>query len=127
MLIETKLHAPVARKEWVERQELIDYLADTKAKLILIAAPAGFGKTTLAAQWRSGAVGDRPFAWVSLDRGDDDPSRLWWHVVCALHLACPGFDSEKLQRAEALERSVYDPVLRGARPWLDRRFLGSLW
>jgi LuxR family maltose regulon positive regulatory protein len=99
MLIETKLHAPVARKEWVERQELIDYLADTTAKLILIDAPAGFGKTTLAAQWRSGATGDRPFAWVSLDRGDDDPSRLWWHVVCALHLACPGFDSEKLQRA----------------------------
>jgi LuxR family transcriptional regulator, maltose regulon positive regulatory protein len=99
MLIETKLRAPVARKEWVERQELIGYLTGTKAKLILIDAPAGFGKTTLAAQWRSGAAGDRPFAWVSLDRGDDDPSRLWWHVVCALHLACPGFDSEKLQRA----------------------------
>ena len=55
MLIETKLHAPVARKEWVERQELIDYLAGTRAKLILIDAPAGFGKTTLAAQWRSSA------------------------------------------------------------------------
>ena len=99
MLIETKLHAPVARKEWVERQELIDYLASTKAKLVLIDAPAGFGKTTLAAQWRSSAIGDRSFAWVSLDRGDDDPSRLWWHVVCALHLACPGFDSEKILRA----------------------------
>ena len=99
MLIETKLHAPVARKEWVERQELIDYLGGTKAKLILIDAPAGFGKTTLAAQWRSSAVGGRPFGWVSLDRGDDDPSRLWWHVVSALHLACPGFDSDKVLRA----------------------------
>lgn len=99
MLIETKLHAPVARKEWVERQELIDYLAGTKAKLILIDAPAGFGKTTLAAQWRSSAVEGRPFCWISLDRGDDDPSRLWWHVVSALHLACPGFDSEKILRA----------------------------
>ena len=99
MLIETKLHAPVARKEWVERQELIDYLAGTRAKLILIDAPAGFGKTTLAAQWRSSAVGGRPFCWISLDRGDDDPSRLWWHVVSALHLACPGFDSEKILRA----------------------------
>ena len=99
MLIETKLHAPVARKEWVERQELIDYLAATAARLILVDAPAGFGKTTLAAQWRSSASGGRSFAWVSLDRGDDDPSRLWWHVVSALHLACPGFDSEKLLRA----------------------------
>jgi len=99
MLIETKLHAPVARKEWVERQELIDYLASTKAKLILVDAPAGFGKTTLAAQWRSGVAGGRTFCWVSLDRGDDDPSRLWWHVVCALHLGCPGFDSETILRA----------------------------
>jgi len=99
VLIETKLHAPVARKEWVERQELIDYLAGTTAKLILVDAPAGFGKTTLAAQWRSSAIDGRSFAWVSLDRGDDDPGRLWWHVVSALHLACPGFDSEKLLRA----------------------------
>jgi ATP/maltotriose-dependent transcriptional regulator MalT len=99
VLIETKLHAPVARKEWVERQELIDYLAGTRAKLILVDAPAGFGKTTLAAQWRSSAIDGRSFAWVSLDRGDDDPSRLWWHVVSALHLACPGFDIEKLLRA----------------------------
>jgi len=99
MLIETKLHAPVARKEWVERQELIDYLAATTAKLVLVDAPAGFGKTTFAAQWRSSASGSRSFAWVSLDRGDNDPSRLWWHVVSALHLACPGFDSEKLLRA----------------------------
>src|ERR1700749_4103281 len=99
MLIETKLHAPVARKEWVERQELIGYLASTTARLILVDAPAGFGETTLAAQWRSSAAGGGSFCWVSLDRGDNDPSRLWWHVVCALHLGCPGFDSEKILRA----------------------------
>lgn len=108
MLIETKLHAPVARKEWVERQELIDYLAGTRAKLILVDAPAGFGKTTLAAQWRSSAIDGRSFAWVSLDRGDDDPSRLWWHVVSALHLACPGFDSEKLLRALHAQSPDFD-------------------
>lgn len=96
MLIETKLHAPVARKEWVERPELIRYLASAAARLILIDAPAGFGKTTLAAQWRSGSIDCRPFAWVSLDPGDDDPSRLWGHITSALHLACPEFDSEKI-------------------------------
>ena len=108
MLIETKLHAPVARKEWVERRELIDYLASTTARLVLVDAPAGFGKTTLVAQWRSSAVDGRSFAWVSLDRGDDDPSRLWWHVVSALHLACPGFDSEKLLRALHAQVADFD-------------------
>ena len=99
MLIETKLHAPAVRKEWVERHELIQYLAGARARLTLVDAPAGFGKTTLVAQWRFSPVDGRPFSWVSLDRGDDDPSRLWWHVVCALRLACPDLDSEKILSA----------------------------
>ncbi len=50
--------------------------------LTLISAPAGFGKTTLLSQW----VGhlNRPVAWVSLDRGDNDPARFWTHVIAAL-------------------------------------------
>ena len=96
VLIETKLHPPVARKEWVERPELVRYLADAEAKLILVAAPPGFGKTTLVAQWRSSPVNRKPFAWISLDRADNDPGRLWWHVAAALHRACPAFDSEKV-------------------------------
>jgi len=99
VLIETKLHAPTARSEWVERLDLVRYLADATARLVLVAAPAGFGKTTLVAQWRSSAIGGRPFAWVSLDRADDDPGRLWWHVVSALGRACPRFGGEKILRA----------------------------
>jgi LuxR family transcriptional regulator, maltose regulon positive regulatory protein len=94
MLIETKLHPPAARKEWVERPELIRQLADAAVKLILVAAPPGFGKTTLVAQWRSSPVNHKPFAWVSLDSQDNDPGRLWRHVVSSLDLACPVFDSE---------------------------------
>ena len=97
--IETKLHAPSLRKEWVERRVLISVLAATAAKLILIEAPAGFGKTTLAAQWRASASEDRPFAWVSLDRGDDDPGRLWWYIVLALQQACPGLGGDEVRRA----------------------------
>ena len=96
VLIETKLHPPPARKEWVERPELIGHLADAEVKLILVAAPPGFGKTTLVAQWRSSPVNHKPFAWVSLDRADNDPGRLWWHLVAALRRACPPFDSEKV-------------------------------
>ena len=80
----------------MERPELIKYLADAEVKLILVAAPPGFGKTTLVAQWRCSPVNRKPFAWVSLDRADNDPVRLWWHVVSSLRLACPAFDSEKV-------------------------------
>jgi LuxR family maltose regulon positive regulatory protein len=97
--METKLHAPGFRKEWVERRELISYLASAAAKLVLIAAPAGFGKTTLVANWLASTMEDRPFAWVSLDPGDDDPGRLWTHVVHALQRACPQLDGKKIERA----------------------------
>ena len=80
----------------MERPELIKYLADAEVKLILVAAPPGFGKTTLVAQWRCSPVNGKPFAWVSLDSADNDPVRLWWHVVSSVRLACPAFDSEKV-------------------------------
>jgi LuxR family transcriptional regulator, maltose regulon positive regulatory protein len=94
--IETKLHAPAARPDWVDRPELVQRLAATTARLVLVEAPAGFGKTTLVAQWRSALIGRRTFAWLSLDRGDDDPARLWWHIVCSLQRACPDLDSEDM-------------------------------
>ena len=63
---------------WVERAHLIQRLvAAAAARLILVDAPAGFGKTTLVAQWRASGMESRPFAWLSLDDGENDPSRLW--------------------------------------------------
>ncbi len=97
--VETKLHAPSLRGEWVERRALISVLAATAAKLILIEAPAGFGKTTLAAQWRASPLEKRTFAWVSLDRGDDDPGRLWRYIVHALQRACPGLGVDEVLQA----------------------------
>ncbi len=87
--IETKFHTPAARKEWVERQGLIQQLASAAGKLILVDAPAGFGKSTLVAQWSASPLENRQFAWLTLDAADNDPGRLWWHVVCALQRACP--------------------------------------
>jgi LuxR family transcriptional regulator, maltose regulon positive regulatory protein len=94
--LETKLHPPGLRKEWVERQGLTDLLSGSDAKLILVDAPAGFGKTTLVAQWRAGAARERRFAWVSLDRADNDPARLWRHVVEALQRASPELGGARL-------------------------------
>jgi len=51
-------------------------------KLTLIAAPAGFGKTTLVSAWVAGC--GRATAWLSLDAGDNDPARFLLHLVAAL-------------------------------------------
>ena len=100
VLIETKLHAPALREEWVQREDLVGYLAGcSPSRLVLVDAPAGFGKTIAVAQWAASTVEDRPFAWVSLDRGDDDPARLWLHVVSALQRACPQFGGLDFLRA----------------------------
>jgi LuxR family maltose regulon positive regulatory protein len=85
--------------EWLPRRELVAQLAASPAKLTLVEAPAGFGKTTLIAQWWSSPSEQRSFAWLSLDRGDDDPGRLWWHIACALYRACPGLDGANVLRA----------------------------
>ena len=81
---------------WVERSALVERLTATEAKLILIEAPAGYGKTILAAQWRAHTVQARPFAWLSLDEDDDEPRKLWRHITHALLRACPELDAEQI-------------------------------
>jgi LuxR family maltose regulon positive regulatory protein len=57
--------------------------------VVSVLAPAGFGKTMLLAQWEQ--RDSRPFAWVSLDRGDNDPLVLWNYLVAAIRRLVPGF------------------------------------
>ncbi|MBO0817627.1 MAG: helix-turn-helix transcriptional regulator, partial [Actinobacteria bacterium] len=95
-MLERKLHPPHRREDWVPRPELTRYLDSCQARLILVDAPAGYGKTTLLAQWRAASAPARRFGWVSLDAGDNDPQRLWRHVACALQQALPGLDGTDL-------------------------------
>lgn len=104
--LETKLYPPALRKEWVERQELIGQLSGSAAKLILVDAPAGFGKTTLVAQWRARTARERRFAWVSLDPGDNDPVRLWRHIVEALQRANPELGGTELGQIRGTAREL---------------------
>src|SRR5262249_4737334 len=56
--------------------------------LVLVCAPAGYGKTVAVADWAR--RGGRPVAWLSLDAGDNDPVRFWRYVVAAVGPARPG-------------------------------------
>jgi LuxR family transcriptional regulator, maltose regulon positive regulatory protein len=82
-LLATKLHVPRPQPGFVPRPRLTARLDEGLAHgLILVCAPAGFGKTSLLADWTH--RDQRPVAWLSLDAGDNDPARFWRHVVAAL-------------------------------------------
>ncbi len=97
VLLATKLHVPRLQPGFVPRPRLVDALDEGLARrLILVCAPAGFGKTAMLAGWAR--RGDRPVAWLSLDAGDNDPARFWRHAVAALDRARPGI----AERVDAL-------------------------
>lgn len=105
-LLQTKLHMPPLHHDLVPRPRLIERLDEgLTCKLILVSAPAGFGKTTLVAKWLQEKGEDRatrqtdesyssppsppiqhPFrvVWVSLDEGDNGPTRFWSYVISAV-------------------------------------------
>ncbi len=88
-LLESKLQRPPRRAEWLDRQRLLVRVQEAgDHPVTLLAAPAGYGKTILLAQWLEQ---QRPrAAWVSLDPGDNDPNRLWAHVAASLdRVGCP--------------------------------------
>ena len=89
VLLATKLHMPRPRPGFVPRPRLAERLDDGLAQgLVLVCAPAGYGKTTLLADWVQ--RGEHTVAWLCLDPVDNDPARFWRHVVAALDGVCPG-------------------------------------
>lgn len=82
-ILATKLHVPTPRPKAVPRHRLIDQLdRGLESRLTLIAAPPGFGKTTLLSEWI--AKSGRPVLWLSLDDGDNDPARFLAYLVASL-------------------------------------------
>src|SRR5437868_373554 len=90
-VLATKLYIPPPPPRVVLRSHLLERLnAGLHRKLTLIAAPAGFGKTTLLSEWVAGLqAGSRPVAWLSLDAGDSDPVRFLTYLVAALRTVAP--------------------------------------
>src|SRR5215213_7324110 len=90
IVLKPKLRAPLPRPEHVVRRRLLELLRNAlDFKLSVISAPTGYGKTTLLAHWRQVEETNQPFAWVSLDEQDNDPIRLWRHIVEALRRVVP--------------------------------------
>jgi LuxR family maltose regulon positive regulatory protein len=82
-LLATKLHVPRPRTNLVPRARLVRRLQQSLARsLTLVSAPAGFGKTTLLAQWC--AQSGTPVAWLSLEAEDNDPTRFLSYLIAAL-------------------------------------------
>ena len=109
-LIQSKLEPPVARRR-VSRRELLELCAGPPRKLTLIRAPAGWGKSTLLADWHALEGETRPFAWVALDAGDNDPVRFWTYLIHALRTLDPSVGEVSLSMLRAPRVSVVGDVL----------------
>jgi LuxR family transcriptional regulator, maltose regulon positive regulatory protein len=103
----TKLHVPTPRRQLVARARLLGQLdgdSVSAPRLVLVSAPAGFGKTTLLAEWlasdRNGTTGDaadrtaRGVAWLSLDTADADLRQFLTDLVAALQTSTPQVGAE---------------------------------
>ena len=108
-LVQTKLYVPRPRRSLVARPRLSGRLSrGSDARLTLISAPAGFGKTTLLTAWLAAVATDnRSVAWLSLDESDRQPATFWTYVITALQTAVPGIGADVL------------PLLQSAQPPIE--------
>jgi LuxR family transcriptional regulator, maltose regulon positive regulatory protein len=109
-ILATKLAVPALRSKLVLRPRLIERLGETlHARLTLVSAPAGFGKTTLVAGWV--ALAGTPTAWLSLDEAESDLNRFLLYVVAALHRAVPALGVHLLPALQTPQPPSADSVL----------------
>jgi ATP/maltotriose-dependent transcriptional regulator MalT len=110
-LLTTKLHPPAGREQTVLRLRLVKRLqAPAGTKLTVLAAPAGYGKSTLLGAWRELQASQLPIAWLTVDEGDNDPAVLWSYVTAALAGACPELDVKAIP-ADVDPATVVDVVV----------------
>src|SRR5829696_7451568 len=92
-LLATKVNLPRTRPDRLARSRLVQRLDEGMGRpLVLVCTPAGFGKTTLLADWAADAT--LPVAWLSLDPDDNEPMRFWRYVVAALDRVVGGLGEQ---------------------------------
>jgi len=109
-VLKTKLYMPPMPSEMVRRPRLVEQLKEgLSRKLILISAPAGFGKTTLLSECFGS--GEAPVGWVSLDADDNDPSRFWAYFISAVQRLYPGLGEAAMGMIDSPQLPTYDTLL----------------
>ncbi|MCP4937290.1 MAG: helix-turn-helix transcriptional regulator, partial [bacterium] len=116
-LLQTKLYMPRLRPFLIPRPHLIKQLNQglhQGCKLTLISAPAGFGKTTLVAEWiEVTKPKNNGFAWVSLDHTDNDPMRFFTYFIAGLQKVEDDVGEAALDWLQSAVESPTDAVLAG--------------
>jgi LuxR family maltose regulon positive regulatory protein len=124
-LAEGKLAVPSVRRGIVARTRIGRALdADGDVALTLVAAPAGYGKTTAVRAWCESL--DAPLAWVTLDVGDNDPVRLWTYIATAVDRVRQGLGRgalQRLQRSGSPTHDVIDELMNAVATLGDRLVL----
>lgn len=92
-ILETKLFVPPLVHNRINRTGLVTQLNEglrPGCKIILVCAPAGYGKTSLLSEWISSANTDAGFAWLSLEPAENDPVRFFSYLAASLSTFLPG-------------------------------------
>jgi LuxR family transcriptional regulator, maltose regulon positive regulatory protein len=111
-LLRSKLAPPQPRTGIATRAGLLDRLREGRGrKLTLVCAPAGYGKTTVLAQWCEADRQRMPFVWMSADEGDADPVRFWSHVIAGLQAVHPRAGTASVEALRAGPGTVESAVL----------------
>ncbi len=112
-LLETKLYVPRLRRGLVARPRLIERMGrGAESRLTLISAPAGFGKSTLVAEWLAAAPTSGPSAaWLSLDRADNQPAIFWAYLVAAVQTVAPGVGARALSLLQEPQPPAIETIL----------------
>lgn len=117
-LLTTKLYMPPIRPELVPRPHLLERLNEgLHRRLILISAPAGFGKTTLVSAWIKDS--GMPAAWISLDESDNDPARFLAYLVAALRTIKTDIGKGALSALQAPQPPAAEAILTALINQLD--------
>jgi LuxR family maltose regulon positive regulatory protein len=107
---QTKFHRPSVRDEHVERSVLLDAIEASGARVVVVTAPPGFGKSTLLAQWTARCAEPERVVWVSLDADDTGP-RLWSAVMTGLRELVGADLDPALDAADAPDADLRTGVL----------------
>jgi ATP/maltotriose-dependent transcriptional regulator MalT len=112
-LLETKLYVPRRRRGVVPRPRLSERLdRGAEGKLTLVSAPAGFGKTTLLAEWlETAAAYERSTAWLSLDQSDNHPTAFWTYFIAALRTAEPRVGTSAIELLTSPQPVAVETIL----------------